>query len=87
MTGSGEPIEKVPTKLFVEYKGFSDDDRACFWKPCGDVYFSPKMQGWLQWLRAELQDIYSSANRPLGNKTILEALIGLAPLRLSGDVL
>lgn len=74
--GSGKSVERIPTTLFVGYKGFSDDDRAAFWKPCGDVCFSPEMQEWLEELRAELLAIRSSTDRPLGNRTILEALMG-----------
>lgn len=74
--GSGELVERIPTTLFVGYKGFSDDDRAAFWKPCGDVCFPPEMQGWLQWIQAELLAIRSSTNKPLGDRVMLEALMG-----------
>lgn len=41
-----------------------------------NVCFSPKMQRWFQEPWEELEAVHSSAGRPLGGKTTLEALMG-----------
>lgn len=53
------PVEKLSTRDFLDCKGFSDDDRAYFWKLDGDVHFSPEMKEWMEQLRAEFREIES----------------------------
>lgn len=74
-TGSGTPMEKLPTVLFLSCKGSFGDDQLPLWKPIGDVCISPETQRWLQELREEFEAVRSCAGRPLGSRTTLEALI------------
>lgn len=53
----------------------SDDDRAAFWRPDGDVTFSQEMGDWLQWLR-EIFDKIIAAQKPLlANQAFLQMLV------------
>lgn len=49
-----EPVPPVKTALFL---GCSDDDRAWWWKPDGDVHFSEGMTTWLSHYRSKLETL------------------------------
>ena len=74
-SGSSVPAERIPTMLFLSCKGSFGDDRAPFWKPIGDVCFSPEMQEWFQWLREELQATRAAITGQPGSKITLETLM------------
>lgn len=71
------PVEKLSTTDFLGYKGFSDDDRAYFWKPNGDVHFSPGMKGWMEGLQAELLEIESELDGKMYSDNLLKLLVEL----------
>ena len=52
----------VTTSKFLHV---SDDDRAYYWTPCGDVSFSPEMDAWLGLLKKEYQTILQSGENVL----------------------
>lgn len=54
-----EPVRKISLgeMLHFEERGLSDDDRAYFWRPDGDVRFSDEMYRWMETLKAELLEI------------------------------
>lgn len=52
-----EPIAKLSTSAFLRC---SDDDRAWWWRPDGDVQFSEEMCRWLGQLKAELDSLTSN---------------------------
>ena len=54
-----EPEEKLSTSEFLRC---SDDDRAWWWKPDGDVHFSEGMNIWLGQLKAELDSLSPNEN-------------------------
>ena len=49
-----KPIPPVDTASFL---GCSDDDRAWWWTPGGDVHFSGEMTAWLSQCRTELETL------------------------------
>lgn len=64
-----KPVPPVDTSSFL---GRSDDDRAWWWTPDGDVHFSDEMNAWLSQCHAELETLASQ--EPL--------LHGTEPLKL-----
>lgn len=56
-----------------EFLHVSDDDRAYYWTPGGDVFFSPEMEAWLSALKKEYQTILDSGENtlPRSNFTLL----------------
>lgn len=50
------PVVPIKTTDFIGF-GCSDDDRAFYWTPDGDVKFSNEMTAWMGELRAELDAI------------------------------
>ena len=64
-----KPIPPVDTASFL---GCSDDDRAWWWTPGGDVHFSGEMTAWLSQCRTELETLV--------NQELL--LHGTEPLKL-----
>ena len=53
-----QPQGRIVTPF--KYLHVSDDDRAYYWTPCGDVSFSPEMEAWLSALKKEYQTILDS---------------------------
>lgn len=69
-----EAIPPVPTTSFLDC---SDDDRARWWRPDGDVRFSDEMTAWLAGCRSELEALAQQ-------ETLLH---GTEPLRLLMETL
>ena len=67
-----QPAEPIPPVSTASFLGCSDDDRAWWWRPDGDVHFSDEMTAWLSQCRTELET--------LANQDPL--LHGTAPLKL-----
>lgn len=71
------PVDRVSTVDFVGYRGLSDDDRVYFWKPDGDVHFSPAMTEWIGQLRAELLEIKVDLKHLLKGHDLIRVLVDL----------
>lgn len=56
-----------------EFLHVSDDDRAYYWTPGGDVFFSPEMEAWLSSVKKEYHTILDSSENtlPRSNFTLL----------------
>lgn len=67
-----QPPKPVPPVDAASFLGCSDDDRAWWWTPDGDVHFSNEMAAWLSQCRTELETLASQG--PL--------LPGTEPLKL-----
>lgn len=67
-----EPIAPVDTATFLRC---SDDDRAWWWRPDGDVHFSEEMNAWLAQCRAALETL-AREEPALRGSELLELLIG-----------
>ena len=67
-----QPPKPVPPVDTASFLGCSDDDRAWWWRPDGDAYFSDEMTAWLSQCRSELEVL--AAQEPL--------LHGTEPLKL-----
>ena len=67
-----EPVAPVDTAAFLRC---SDDDRAWWWRPDGDVHFSEEMNAWLAQCRAALETLAREEASMHGSK-LLELLIG-----------
>lgn len=72
-----QPAEPIPTVGTTSFLGCSDDDRAWWWRPDGDVRFSDEMTAWLSGCRSELEVL--AEQEPL--------LHGTEPLRLLMETL
>lgn len=57
--GKEKPFPAVEPVLTKEFLLCSDDERAYFWKPEGDVVFSEGMEQWMVGLKKELDEIIS----------------------------
>lgn len=55
--GDCQPAEPVPPMETALFLGCSDDDRAWWWKPDGDVHFSEGMTTWLSHCRSKLETL------------------------------
>lgn len=75
--GSSKPQGKRSTTDFLngKYTPLTDDDRAYFWKPDGDVNFSDEMNAWLEKLGKELDEIEAGEEDPLRGVDFTKALI------------
>lgn len=71
-----EPIAKLSTSAFLRC---SDDDRAWWWRPDGDVQFSEEMYRWLGQLKAELGGLISNEvpNPKAFPRFLVETLAGI----------
>lgn len=67
-----EPVAPVDTATFLRC---SDDDRAWWWRPDGDVHFSEEMNAWLAQCRAALETL-AREERPMRGSELLELLVG-----------
>ena len=72
-----QPPKPVPPVSTASFLGCSDDDRAWWWRPDGDVHFSDEMTIWLSQCRTELETLANQ--EPL--------LHGTEPLRLLMETL
>ena len=52
-----QPPKPVPPVDTASFLGYSDDDRAWWWTPGGDVLFSDEMAAWLSQCRTELETL------------------------------
>ena len=52
-----QPPKPVPPVDTASFLGCSDDDRAWWWRPDGDVHFSDEMTIWLSQCRTELETL------------------------------
>ncbi len=66
------PETPVPTHVFLRC---SNDERAYFWTPGGDVVFSEEMEAWLSALRCELENIQTEKEVLLLSDCFSETLI------------
>mgnify|MGYP001184799670 CR=1 FL=1 len=64
--GDCQPAEPVPPMETALFLGCSDDDRAWWWKPDGDVHFSEDMIAWLSQCRKELDTLARQYPLPHG---------------------
>lgn len=54
----GRPLGKISTREYLgRFSKLTDDDRAYFWRPDGDIVFSDEMGMWLNSLGAELDEL------------------------------
>ena len=67
-----EPVVPVDTALFLRC---SDDDRAWWWRPDGNVRFSEEMNAWLAQCRSSLETLAREEAAMHGTE-LLELLIG-----------
>ena len=67
-----EPVAPVDTAAFLRC---SDNDRAWWWRPDGDVHFSEEMNAWLAQCRAALDNL-AQEEPPMHGAELLELLIG-----------
>ena len=67
-----EPVAPVDTAAFLRC---SDDDRAWWWRPDGDVHFSKEMNAWLAQCRAALDNL-AQEEPPMRGAELLELLVG-----------
>ena len=72
-----EPVEKKSTAEFFNFsgRGMSEDDRAYYWRPDGDVKFSKEMLRWLESLGRELDEIEEQAGVLIPTPKFLETLV------------
>ena len=54
-----QPPKPIPPVDTASLLGCSDDDRAWWWTPDGDVHFSGEMNAWLSQCRTELETLAS----------------------------
>lgn len=52
-----QPPKPIPPVSTASFLGCSDDDRAWWWRPDGDVHFSDEMAIWLSQCRTELETL------------------------------
>ena len=67
-----KPVVPVDTALFLRC---SDDDRAWWWRPDGDVRFSEEMNAWLAQCRSALETL-AREETVMHGAELLELLIG-----------
>lgn len=67
-----EPVAPVDTASFLHC---SDDDRAWWWQPDGNVRFSDEMNAWLAQCRSSLETLAREETAMQGTE-LLELLIG-----------
>ena len=67
-----EPVAPVDTAAFLRC---SDDDRAWWWRPDGDVRFSEEMNAWLAQCRTALETL-AREEAVMHGTELLELLIG-----------
>lgn len=60
--GDCQPAEPVPPMETALFLGCSDDDRAWWWKPDGDVHFSEGMTTWLSHCRSKLETLVGQSS-------------------------
>lgn len=68
--GNYTPVSKVSTG---EYLGTTDDDRAWWWKPGGNICFSDGMNGWLEERREEIRKL--ARMETIGSPELMRLLV------------